>query len=160
MSAQTTYNFLMNYGCAGGIVDLAPHEIDTFINEEATGTLLPGRAVCPGTVAGKDVKLPAATSAKIEGVVVNNRTTEYDREGALVVRKNDAVGVMRYGRIYVALDENVTPAFGDAAYVVCTGTKKGLFTTSNSGTVAMNARFVSAAKNGIAMVELQQPNVI
>ena len=34
MSAQNKYGFSTPIGAAGGIVDLAPYAIDTFLNEE------------------------------------------------------------------------------------------------------------------------------
>ena len=39
MSAQTRYGYSTPIGAAGGIVDLAPHAIDTFLNEEESGVL-------------------------------------------------------------------------------------------------------------------------
>ena len=39
MSAQTRYGYSTPIGSAGGIVDLAPYAVDTFLNEEETGTL-------------------------------------------------------------------------------------------------------------------------
>mgnify|MGYP000850572179 CR=1 FL=1 len=39
MSAQTKYGYSTPIGAAGGIVDVAPHQIDTFLNEEENGVL-------------------------------------------------------------------------------------------------------------------------
>lgn len=160
MSAQLSYNFGTPFGAAGGIVDLAPYEIDTYLNEEATGVMGFGMAAAQGTTAGTFVKLPAASTAVIEGITVNNRSTEYDLDGNLRIINKAAIGVMRYGRVYGKLATNVTPAFGDAVYVVYSGDDKGCFTTSSSSTIAINARFVSGASNGVAMIELQQPNIV
>ena len=160
MSAQTSYKFSTPMGVAGGIVDLAPYAIDTFTNEENTGVMGFGMGVVDGTTAGVHVKLPTATSQVFEGVTVNNLTTELDLEGAIHVLNKAAIGVMRYGKVYVKLAEGVTPTYGAAAYLVCSGDDKGCFTTSSSSTMAVNARFVSGAANGIAMLELQQGNVV
>ena len=160
MSAQTSYNFATPWGAAGGIVDLAPYEIDTFINGEDTGVMGFGLGACVGSVAGVDVKLPASNSAVFEGVTVNNRTTEYDLDGNLRIVNKAAVGVMRYGRVYVQLADGATPAFNDPVYMAYSGTDKGKFTDSSSSTIAINARFVSIANNGVAMIELQQPNIV
>lgn len=160
MSAQLSYNFATPWGAAGGIVDLAPYEIDTFINGEDTGVLGFGMAACVGTTAGVDIKLPASNAAVFEGVTVNNRSTEYDLEGNIRIVNKAAVGVMRYGRVYVQLASGATPAFNDPVYFVYSGDDKGKFTDSSSSTVAINARFISGADNGIAMIELQQPNIV
>ena len=103
MSAQTKYGYSTPIGAAGGIVDVAPHQIDTFLNEEEK----------------------AATAAKFEGITTNNRTTEYDLEGKLAVRKGAAVGVMRYGKIYGRVAEGVEPAYGDSVYLITEGEEAG-----------------------------------
>lgn len=115
MSAQTKYGYSTPIGAAGGIVDVAPHQIDTFLNEEENGVLKFGAGVVQGSKPGVNIALPkkAATAAKFEGITTNNRTTEYDLEGKLAVRKGAAVGVMRYGKIYGRVAEGVEPAYGD-----------------------------------------------
>ena len=160
MSAQTSYNFNTPWGAAGGIVDLVPHAIDTFLNEENTGVLKPGMAVVDGTAVGSGVKLASATTDDFEGITVNNRTTEYDLDGAIRIVKGAAVGVMRYGKIYGRLATGATPTYGDPVYVVVSGTDKGCFTDTSTDAMAINARFVSGADNGVAMIELQQNNVV
>ena len=160
MSAQTVYKFGTQWGCAGGIFDLVPHAIDTFLNEEENGVMKFGVAVTAGTTAGSQVKLPAASTAVIEGITVNNRTTEYDLDGNIRIMKGAAMGVMRYGKIYVRLATGATPEFGDPAYVVYSDTEKGYFTDSSSSTIPINARFVSGADNGLAVIELQQANIV
>ena len=160
MSAQLTYKFATPMGVAGGIVDLAPYMIDTFTNEENTGVMGFGMGVVDGTTAGVNVKLPTATNQIFEGVTVNNLTTELDMEGKIHIHNKAAIGVMRYGKVYVKLASDVSPTYGAAAYLVCAGDDKGCFTTSSSSTMAINARFVSGAANGIAMLELQQANVV
>lgn len=110
MSAQTKYGYSTPIGAAGGIVDVAPHQIDTFLNEEENGVLKFGAGVVQGSKPGVNIALPkkAATAAKFEGITTNNRTTEYDLEGKLAVRKGAAVGVMRYGKIYGRVAEGAT----------------------------------------------------
>ena len=156
MGAQTTYNFDTQRGIAGGIYDLSPYAIDTFLNEENTGDMKFGVAVVAGTTAGKQVKLPVAASSAIEGVTVNNLTTEYDLAGNLYIRKDAAIGVMRYGRIWVRVATGATPAYGDAAYVVKSTAEFGYFTNSSSSTLAVKGRFLSAKDpvSGLAVVEL------
>lgn len=128
--AQLTYNYFGAKGSAGGIVDLAPYAIDTFLNEEANGVLKHGVGVVTGTKAGVDVKRPvaASTAATFEGITVNNRTTEYDLDGNLAVRNKAAIGVMRYGRVYARVATGATPEYGDKVYLIPTGDEAGYVT--------------------------------
>ena len=158
MSAQTRYRFSTPVGMAGGISDLAPYAIDSFMNEEATGTMLFGLGVVSGTKAGTQIKKPvaASTAANFEGITSNNLTTEYDLEGGIHIRNKAAIGVMKYGRIYARVADGVTPAYGDALYLIKSGDEAGYFTNSSSGTIAVKGRFMGPkdATNGIAEVEL------
>lgn len=163
MSAQTRYGYATPIGAPGGIVDLAPYAIDTFLNEEETGTLKFGMGVVQGSKPGTNVALPAtgATADKFEGVATNNRTTEYDLEGRIYVRKGVGVGVMRYGRIYVRVAAGDEPAYGDPLLLVINGDEAGCFTsTEDSGnTIAVNGRFLGGVDNGVAPVELMREPV-
>lgn len=158
MSAQLTYKYSTPIGAAGTIVDLAPYAIDTFKNEEDTGDMLFGLGVVQGTTVGVQIKKPvaASTAAVFEGITSNNLTTEYDLEGKVHVRNGAAIGVMRYGRIYGRVAAGVTPAYGDALYMIKSGDEAGYFTNSSSGTVAVKGRFLSTvdSTNRVAMVEL------
>lgn len=165
MSAQTSYRFSTQMGAAGGIMDLAPYAIDTFLNEEPHGKMLFGLGVVQGTAPGNDVKLPAASTDKFEGVVTNRRTTEYDLEGRIYIRHGVSLGIMRYGRIYVRLDdgenlEENTVQYGETPYVICKGDKAGYFTNKAEGNLEVAGRFVTGPDNGIAGVELFNPNFI
>lgn len=160
MSAQNRYGYKTPIGAAGGIVDIAPYAIDTFLNQENTGTMKFGFGVVRGNNPGKNVALPAAgaTSATFEGITVNNRTTEYDVEGNLSLRKGASVGVMRYGRVYARVATGVEPSYGDAAYLVISGDDAGCFTkTSGDNTIAIKGRFLGGIDTTgaqIAIVEL------
>lgn len=159
MSAQTRYGYSTPMGAAGGIVDLAPYAIDSFINEEEAGVMKFGIGVVGGTKAGTTIKKPAegATAAQFAGITVNNRTTEYDIEGKLHVRKGVSVGVMRYGRVYGRVADGITPAYGEALYLIVSGEEAGFFTNaSGDNTVAVKGRFMSGKDTtaNIAMVEL------
>ena len=157
MSAQTRYGYMTPMGVAGGIFDIAPYEIDTFLNEEENGVLKFGVGVVEGSKPGVNLARPeaGATADTFLGVVTNNRTTEYDMEGKVHVLKGAGVGVMRYGRIYVRVAEDVKPEFGDKLYMVLEGEEAGYFTNEESG-MAIKGRFVSGldVANGVAVVEL------
>lgn len=170
MSAQTRYGYSTPIGAAGGIVDLAPHAIDTFLNEEESGILRFGVGVVRGSKPGINIALPddKATAAVFEGITTNNRTTEYDMEGKLHVRNGAAVGVMRYGKIYGRVAEGVEPAYGDAVYLLISGDEAGCFTNeaaaaaaedeaeATPAAIAVKARFVGGVDKSaqIAAIEL------
>ena len=164
MSAQTRYGYATPIGAPGGIVDLAPYAIDTFLNDEENGVLKFGMGVVRGSKPGVNVALPAsgATSDKFEGVTTNNRTTEYDMDGRIFVRKGVGVGVMRYGRIYVRVKTGDAPEYGDPLLLIINGDDAGCFTsTEDSGnTIAVNGRFLGGVDNGVAPVELMREPVI
>ena len=159
---QLNYNYNTPIGAAGGIVDLAPHYIRSFINEAANGAMLFGMGVTDGTLAGKGVKVPATTdtAVKFEGIVTNRRTTELNLEGGLTLRNKCALGVMQYGTIYGLVANNVTVAYGDAVYLITSGDEAGYFTNAAAGqeatftTVAVKGRFLSEVSDGIAIIEL------
>lgn len=156
MSAQTRYAFSAHIGNPGGLADLAPYAIDTFHNESETGTLKFGMGVVAGTTAGSDIIVPKdeSTADKFEGIATNNRTTEFDLEGNLAVRKNAAVGVLRYGRIYARVASDANPKYGEAVYLVKTGENAGCFTSTKDSNLAVNGRFLTEADNGVAVIEL------
>lgn len=158
MSAQTRYGYNTPIGAAGGIVDLAPYAIDTFLNENANGVMKFGMGVVRGSNPGTNVAVPAdgATADKFEGITVNNRTTEYDMEGNLALRKGASVGVIRYGRVYGRVAADVKPAYGEAVYLVVSGEEAGCFTNVADGNVAIKARFLGGVDSTaqIAQIEL------
>lgn len=163
MSAQTRYGYATPIGAPGGIVDLAPYAIDTFLNDEENGVLKFGMGVVQGSKPGVNIALPAAgaTADKFEGIATNNRTTEYDMDGRVFVRKGVGVGVMRYGRIYVRVKKGDAPEYGDALLLIVNGDDAGCFTsTEDSGnTIAVNGRFLGGVDNGVAPVELMREPV-
>lgn len=119
MGAQSRYSFRSPMGAAGGIVDLAPHEINAFVNGMETGQMSYGLGVVSGGQAGT-VVVPGIPynlagdmveddcACKFLGVVTNNRTTEQLYRGNLVIHKGAGLGVMRWGRIFV----RIVPAMG------------------------------------------------
>jgi len=165
MGAQSVYKFSTPVGQAGGIYDLSPYAVDSFVNESADGVVKPGTGVVRGTAAGKQAKGPNAgsTAALFEGIVTNRRTTENALSGGVVIKSGTTLGVMRYGRIFGLLAADAEPAYGDAVYMVQSGDDAGCFTNAadNGETgdgkvsyVAIKGRFLSGASDGIALIEL------
>ena len=153
---QTTYKYNTPLGQPGGLYDLSWHEIDSFENEANDGVMKFGMGVVRGTAAGKQVNVPAsgATAATFEGIVVNKPASENTLYGGPEMKKHCTVGVMRYGRIYGLLADSVTPAYGDAVYLVISGDDAGCFTNSSTNNVAIKGRFLGAGSDGIAPIEL------
>lgn len=157
MAVQTAYNWTTGRGIAGGLVDLAPHIIDTFSNEENNGVLKPGMGVMAGTTAGKQIKIFKTGGTPVfEGVATNNRTTEYDLDGKIRMLKGPAVGVLRWGRIWVKVPAGVTVAYGDGLYIIGAGDNAGYFTNTDNSSAnpAVPGRFIGPAENGIAPAEI------
>lgn len=156
MSAQTNYSYSSDVGVAGGIYDLSPYAIDARRNECEDGVLKYGCGVVVGTEKGNQIKLPTATSvaADFEGIVVHSHTKELDMKGVLSLNNGVVVGVMKKGRIWARIADEVTPAYNDALYLIIEGDNAGLFTntassTSGSKTVAVaNAKFIGGKGTG------------
>lgn len=159
MSVQLTYNYKTNKGIAGGIYDMYHYPVDSRINEENTGVLTFGMGVVRGTLAGTQIKKPvaASTAAVFEGVLVNGFTNQHDLEGKVYLLNNQNVGVMKKGRIWVKLATGAEPAYGSEVHLVVSGDDAGCFTTT--GGVKLAGRFIGAADNGIAPVELDGVDV-
>lgn len=153
---QTNYGYNTPIGQAGGLYDLAPVAIDSFLNEAADGAMKFGMGVVMGTDVGVGVKVPTADSAAVdfEGIVVNRRTIENAIDGGPVLKNKCTVGVLRYGRIYGILADGAAPTYGDPVYMVKSGEDAGCFTDSSSSTIAIKGRFLSGDHDGIAIIEL------
>ena len=59
---------------------------------------------------------------------------------------------MRRGRVWVRLATGTTPAYGDALHMIVEGDEAGCF--AKEGGIAIPGRFIGAASNGVAPVEL------
>ena len=149
MSVQTSYGYSTPIGAPGGIVDIAPYAIDTFLNEEDTGVMKFGLGVVYGTDKSRKIKLPDKDSAAADfaGITSNNLHTEFDMEGNIRVAKNQAMGVMRWGRIYGRVVENCVISYGDPVLLIVKGDNAGMFCNSSmtgETTIAVKGRFLSA----------------
>lgn len=156
MSAQTVYRFSTPIGQPGGIYDLAPYAVDSFMNEADNGKMKFGMGVVKGAKPGVGVKVPesGATALDFEGIVTNRRTSENAMFGGVELNKGIALGIMRYGHIYGLLAENEEPEYGDQVYLVVSGDDAGCFAKTASGNVAIKGRFMSEANDGIALIKL------
>ncbi len=154
MSVQTTYGYATSKGIAGGIYDMYHYQVDSRFNEEPNGVLHFGVGVVAGSLPGSNVTLPTAesTAADFEGVVVNGFDRQQDLEGKLAILNNQNIGVMRRGRIWVRVAAGEVPAYGGKVCMIVDGDEAGCFATT--GGVEIPGRFIGAAYDGVAPVEL------
>ena len=157
--AQTSYLKNPVLGIAGGIADSGSlGHIESKASEEAAAFPF-GVAVVAGTDPDVQVLLPTA-AAKIEGVAVHEHIAPVvDANGALV-QPDKMLGVMNVGRIFVLVEDAVTPASSVFVRIAtgAGGSQKGAFRSDADTATALAAsgmRFVSsAAAGGIAILEI------
>lgn len=156
MGVQKTYGYATSKGIAGGIYDMYHYPVDSRFNEEENGKLTFGVGVVRGEVPGSGIALPtsASTAADFEGVVINGFDRQQDLDGKLYILNNQNVGVMRHGRVWVRLATGATPAYGDELHMIVEGAEAGFF--AKEGGIAISGRFIGAANNGLAPVELTE----
>ena len=154
MSIWTEYNNKTPAGVAGGLYDLTDHAVDSFRIDAADGKVKFGMGVVMGTTPGTDVTVPADASTldKFVGIVLNGGANEMDVKGVIVVRNSSTQSVMRHGRVWARLAAEAEPAYGDQVHLITSGADAGCFSTT--GGIAINARFITTAQNGIAAIEL------
>ncbi len=155
MGVQTSYNYGMSKGIAGGLYDITNYENNTFITP---GGIPFGYGVVKGTVPGSDIKLPSAasTAADFEGVTQNGFTTQQDMQGNAVPAEGESMGVLRSGKIWAVLGKAAVPAYEKAAYLITDGDEAGCFTTveDQSTKVLLTAKFISEKDGGIAPIRV------
>lgn len=156
MAVQKNYSYDTPKGVAGGKVDISYDNVIARTNEAVDGAMKYGMAVAVGSVPGSTVTVPGTgtTAGMIEGVVICHPGTEQDMNGKVVVKNNVSVSVMRKGRIWGRTATDVTPAYGEKAYVVITGNDVGTFTNVADGALDIGAKFGKYADDGIAVIEL------
>ena len=155
MRVQTSYNYGISKGIAGGLYDLTYYENNTFITP---GGIPFGYGVVKGTIPGSDISLPstASAAADFEGVVQNGFTTQQDMKGNAVPEKGESVGVLRTGKIWAVLGKAAEPAYDKEVYLITDGEEAGRFTTveDESAKIKLSANYVMEKDNGLAPVRL------
>lgn len=156
MGVQTSYNYGTSKGIAGGLYDITSYENNTFITP---GGIPFGSGVMKGATPGSDVKLPDAdsTAEDFEGVVQNGFTTMQDMKGNAVPESGQSIGVLKQGKIWGIVGKAAVPAYDKPVYLITSGDEAGRFTTKEdtSTKIALPARFISGADNGIAPIRVQ-----
>lgn len=157
MGVQTSYNYGIAKGIAGGLYDLTYYENNTFITP---GGIPFGYGVVKGTIPGSDIKLPDAGSKAedFEGVTQNGFTTMQDMKGNAVAEEGQSMGVLYTGKIWAVLGEAAEPAYDKAAYLITDGEEAGRFTTEEDGSakILLTAKFISEKDNGLAPIRINR----
>lgn len=162
--SQTSYSLSMSTAVAGlpGDAAGAPQVIDSYANP--VDEIAFGCAV--QQVSGDDsaIELPDNGSAIIRGVAVRDLAEENGSAGAdNTFPVNSAVPIMKKGKIWVRVEEAVTPASDVyARYTVNGGnTQLGAFRTDADAGKAIQitqARFLSSTSgSGLALLEINLP---
>lgn len=137
---QTTVAAKMTIAYPGLISDAAHNkDVASAVSEEASAEIAFGRMVKKGT-ADSGALIPTANTNRMLGVVVHSHAYEKDQElGDTGLKPKITMGVMRHGRIFVEVDEDVTPT--DAVRLRCDtngGTVPGVFCKSASAGHTLN----------------------
>ncbi len=139
---------------SGILYDRADYTAVTRRNGADTGKLFFGCGVVQGTDPGREIALPAtgATADKFEGVAVYGANVEMDDYGAVRLEKNQILDVCQAGKLLGALPDSSTRSTAMRCIFVVTGDDAGKFTStaSKDTNIAIKARFLGAAVNGIA----------
>lgn len=164
--SQTSYSTYQAAAFAGMLADSGEIDVLSYINEEASANLPFGVAVAKGTADNGFLAMVNGSSV-IVGILAHTHQVDPGRVAASPagagVPPKYLGNVLKRGRIYVQVEEAVTPA--SAVFVRHTagagGTQKGAFRASADTATAVAwtaARFLtSAGANGYAIVEVNLP---
>lgn len=155
MGVQTSYDYGISKGIAGGLYDISYYENNTFITP---GGIPFGYGVVKGVNPGTDVKLPDTDSkaADFEGIVQNGFTTMQDMDGRAVPEKDSSIGVLRTGKIWGAVGASAEPAYDKPVYLITDGDEAGRFTTEEDAStkILLPLRFIDEKDDGIAPIRV------
>lgn len=165
--AQTntdTYGFALDRAQAGQKADAGFDHVESFAAE---GAVPFGYGVVAGT-ADNQVAVASADDETFMGVAIFTHAVEQGIDESASkgeqystgaeYRDGDAVNVLRRGRVYVTVTDDVSA--GDTAYVDVTTTgEEGQFTNDSTDNLATGGVFRTSADSGeLAVVEVNLPN--
>lgn len=143
MAAQTTYSYSTPSGVPGGLLDINPYATVSRLIEDATSIQF-GVGVVKGT-SDQQVKVGSGTFV---GVIVE-KAHELEKDNSMKIEATESFTVLTQGGVWARVAESVTDAaFGDDLYVGA----DGLFV--KTGGTKVNGRFLGAAEDGIAPIQL------
>jgi len=158
--AQTSVLDSQVIGLEGQLYDLGPKDVVT----RKAGESIPfGRGMAQ-TATENEVKAPASTGFIFEGVAVHDHAREDDGSGTRQYVLEDAVSIMRTGRIWVLTEEAV--ADDDDVFLRHTaggaGEVPGRWRTdldTNKADQIVNARWIkgNSGANELALLEIFHP---
>lgn len=153
---NTNYSYVNSPAHPGMIADQAPRHVVTRILDEDAKF---GIASILGATPGRTIKKPAvgATSAKVEGVILNHGTVEHQHlTGEVALKAGTTCSVMVFGTVWVRVETGVEPSYGDPCKVLISGDEAGYFTTSETAGTAIDVAgmFLGEVSDGIAKVKL------
>lgn len=155
-------------GFPGMISDASDSDdIRSYVSAEASAEVPFGQMVKQGATDRAFLRLTSGTTQAILGVLVQSQGRAKPTElGTTGLKPKMTGGIMRRGRCWVTIDENVTPASPVRVRVTDTGGTAGTFRTSSSAgnTVLISswARFTGTftAAGGVAELELDALNSV
>lgn len=161
MGVQTSYNYNISKGIAGGLYDITGYENNTFVTP---GGIPFGYGVVKGANPGSDVKLPDedSTAADFEGVVQNGFTTMQDMKGDAIPEKGQSIGVLKHGKIWGVVGDAAQPAYDKSVYLITDGNEAGRFTTEEdkSTKILLPLRFIDKKDNNLAPIRVVEQVII
>lgn len=157
--AQLTYNVDQPIAIAGQAADTGAMDVISRISEETTAFPY-GKAVVRGTDPDTQALLPTG-AATLLGVAMHSHAAENDLTAAVSIEDERVFNVLHDGRIYVQVEEAVTPASTVFVRVSAGGLGLGSFRASDPGAsaalAATGARYLtSAGINGLAVLEIDK----
>ena len=161
--SQLTYPTDLTIAFPGMLADGPAHTYDILSRVWENATAAPaGIAVAVGTDPDVQADHAADAAGALLGVIVHSHANEVGSDDANLVDENSAFGVLHSGRVYVQVEEAVTPA--SAVYVRVAsgggGTQLGAFRASADTATARAASgmryLTSAGIAGMAVVEVDK----
>lgn len=162
--SQLNYSFSAPRGIPGTLLDLSPKRIDSRLNaEEEIGKMKFGMGAVIGPSPGNNVLVPddTATPLNFEGVIMSGLTKENNMQGEVNVYPLDTVGILKWGKAWVRVAEDIEPKFNDPLYLIIDGSEAGYFTNVPADAIRVRGRFVGGlGTSATAPVEIyNQDNV-
>ena len=147
---QTNYSLTPDRGLPGLIANIAPSVIDSFACE---GGIQAGELLIRGTDPENQVKAARTTGDGVKAIGVAIYALKV-AQAPDYYKEEDAVGVMRKGKIHVAVTKDVV-AGNPALLIIDNGIAKF---TDDTGTgealTQLNAVFETGTQNGTAIISL------
>ena len=156
---QTSVSLKPAVSIAGMLADASMvKDADTYTNEEASAELAFGRMVKQGT-ADDQAKVFAAQSDKAVGVVLHSHAfAKDDQLGTTGLKPKVSFGALQKGKVWVEVDEAVSPADAVRFRATSSGGTPGVFrkTSSAGNTILVNSgRWLSTTSGaGLALLDL------